>query len=112
MGFLIYGRGAEISFPDRALAHLQVVVSAKLRRNESFFFSWRDAVSTGGGRNAIWLDRSIPLQFRYSGTERQEPLNRAWIDALTASACTPAGLQFMAEPADAADSLVGDDRLE
>ena len=37
MGRLIYGTGdTDVEFEDRLLAHLKVVISTKLRRNEAF----------------------------------------------------------------------------
>ena len=58
MGALIYGSPSmEIQFDDRVLAHVQIVMSAKLRRGENFFFSWRDSPSVGDGRSAIWIER-------------------------------------------------------
>lgn len=98
MGKILYADSAiEIIFDDRAMAHLQVVIGAKLRRDESFFFSWRDDLSVGDGRSAIWVDRSIPLYFRYSGS-RPVTLNREWLEVLTQSANSTTGLQFTAEP--------------
>src|SRR5690606_19485112 len=69
VGSLIYGTsGIEISFDDRVLAHLELVINAKLRRRESFMLSWRDSTAVGDGRSSIWLDTAIPLYFRYSGS--------------------------------------------
>jgi len=98
VGKILYGdSNMEIVFEDRAMAHLQVVIGAKLRRGESFFFSWRDDVSVGDGRSSIWVDRSIPLYFRYSGS-RPITLNREWLEVLTQSANSTHGLQFSSEP--------------
>ena len=63
MGYLFYGSTAEpIEIPDRLLAHIKLVVATKLRRSESFMFSWRhpDAASA---RSTIWLQPAIPLRF-------------------------------------------------
>ena len=98
MGKLLYGAGAlEIEFDDRVLAHLQLVISTKLRRGEAFFFSWRDDPALGDGRSSIWLETSIPLRFRYSTGERHQ-LNREWLEELTQSANQPAGLSLSTEP--------------
>ena len=98
MGTMIYGSsGIEVVFEDRALAHLQLVIGVKLRRNESFFFSWKDDISVGDGRSAIWLDNSIPLYFRYRKSVPVQ-INREWLDVLTASANSAGGLQFTPEP--------------
>lgn len=55
MGKLIYDGEVAVTFDDRLLAHLQAVIGAKLRRSESFYFTWKDSVQTGGGRTTIWL---------------------------------------------------------
>ncbi len=98
MGKIVYGEaGLEVVFDDRAMAHLQLVIGAKLRRNESFFFSWVDDPSVGDGRSSVWLSSAIPLYFRYSGS-KPVTINRDWIDALSRSANSTTGLQFSAEP--------------
>jgi hypothetical protein len=76
MGSLIYGSlNTEISFDDRALMHLQIVITAKLRRHESFLFSWTDAAKGGTTRSSIWLHPSTTLFYRFSGS-RIPALNR------------------------------------
>lgn len=98
MGKLLYGSPSmEIDFDDRALVHLQIVISSKLRRRESFVFSWRDSPEVGDGRSSIWLDPSIPLYFRYFGS-RVPAINREWLEALTESANSAGGLHFSEEP--------------
>jgi hypothetical protein len=72
MGKLLYGDSEiEIEFDDRALTHIQIVIGAKLRRGESFFFSWKDDLSVGAGRSSVWLDKSIPLYFKFSANSGQ-----------------------------------------
>ena len=98
VGKILYGdSGVEIMFDDRAMAHLQLVIGAKLRRRESFFFSWKDDPSVGDGRSSVWMDASIPLYFKYLGS-RPISINRDWIDQLTLSANMAGGLQFSPEP--------------
>jgi hypothetical protein len=98
MGKLVYGdSGTEIEFDDRVLTHLQIVIGAKLRRRESFFFSWKDDPAVGDGRSSIWLDSSVPLYFRYNGN-KVPSINREWITVMTASANSGAGLTFIEEP--------------
>lgn len=98
MGSLIYGSTAiEVQFEDRVLAHLQIVMGAKLRRRESFFFSWFDTPAVGDGRSALWIDASIPLYFKYSGS-RQPSLNKAWLEEMTMSAGSNQGLVLGEEP--------------
>jgi hypothetical protein len=87
----------EIVFDDRVLAHLQIAIGAKLRRNESFFLSWRDDAESGSGRSSIWLDSAIPLYFRYFGGRTPE-INREWITILMDSSHSPGGMQLLREP--------------
>src|ERR1700712_1733656 len=98
MGILMYGGPrTEIHFDDRALTHLQIVITAKLRRQESFVFSWTDAADIGSGRSSIWLDPSSTLFYRFFGS-RVPAINRAWIDQLMDSANSGSGLLFRAGP--------------
>ena len=99
MGTLLYGNpGIVITFDDRALMHLQIVISTKLRRRESFIFTWSDSADEGSGRSAIWLDPTSTLYYRYFGS-RTPSINRDWIEALMLSANSAGGLVFIAEPA-------------
>nr|WP_241985128.1 MULTISPECIES: ATP-dependent DNA ligase [Cryobacterium] len=92
MGMLTYGNGKiEVEFDDRTLAHLQLVIIAKLRRRESFVFTWTNSKIVGHGRTSIWIDPSIPLQFQYLGN-RSPTINRSWVDALMDSANSSSGL--------------------
>lgn len=99
MGSLIYGTsGIEISFDDRVLTHLELVVNTKLRRRESFMLSWRDTPGVGDGRSSIWLDTGIPLYFRYSGS-RVPLIDREWLEELVAQAGSTRGLVLGEDPA-------------
>lgn len=97
MGKLFYDGSVEIDFEDRVLAHLQIVVTAKLRRNESFLLSWRDDHSMGDGRSAIWLHPAVGLRYKYFGG-RMPRINPTWIGALTDLANSAGGLYVTAEP--------------
>ncbi|UFS59674.1 DUF7882 family protein [Subtercola endophyticus] len=98
MGMLMYGSPSiEVSFDDRALTHLQIVITAKLRRRESFIFSWADSADIGSGRSSIWLDPSSTIFYRFYGS-RVPAINREWIDVLMNSANSGGGLFFTAEP--------------
>jgi hypothetical protein len=86
MGKLLYGpQQRELEIDDRALAHLKVVILSKLRRGESFAFSWENVAADGSGRGTIWLAPSIPLEFFFYGS-RRPVLNRGWIQLLTSTA--------------------------
>lgn len=98
MGTLVYGNpGHTVDFDDRALQHLQIVITAKLRRRESFIFSWLEPDGDGGGRGSIWLDPTSVILYRFSDHDIPV-LNREWIDLLTASADSGSGLTFSPEP--------------
>lgn len=98
MGTLLYGFSAiSVEFPDRALWHLQIVITAKLRRREGFTLSWADSPDAGSGRTAIWLDASSTLIYRYWGS-RVPGINKDWIDELMLSANSTGGLVFTPEP--------------
>ncbi|MFF1635956.1 ATP-dependent DNA ligase [Leifsonia sp. NPDC058248] len=95
MGTLTYA-GTRIDFPDRLLAHLQVVIVNKLRRREGFAMSWQDPEGFGEGRSAIWLDASIPLFFKFEGP-RQGAISRPWLARLADTANATSGLLVVEE---------------
>ncbi len=96
MGYLNYGSAQEFEFEDRALAHLKVAITMKLRRQESFLMSWTNPPERGGGRVSIWLTPSIPLAFRFSGS-RAPSLNKAWLEVMGELSHTPRGLIVISE---------------
>jgi hypothetical protein len=98
MGTFHYGDNFKADFEDRVLAHLQIVIGAKLRRGEAFYLSWRDHESVGNGRTTVWLHSALPLRYKYYGG-RMPRINPAWIRDLSISADSPGGLQLVAEPA-------------
>lgn len=98
MGKILYGSvKTEISLDDRVMAHLQAVISSKLRRGEGFFLNWHDDPAIGDGHTAIWIGPGIPLFFKYFGSRPAE-LNRQWLEQLTMSANSNGGLQLSDEP--------------
>ncbi|GAA3905747.1 ATP-dependent DNA ligase [Microbacterium invictum] len=108
MGKLTYHSGTKVDLEDRVLAHLQVVIANKLRRGESFVFTWRDDVSVGEGRTSVWLSPSLAISFKYYGS-RPPTLNRAWIEALAVTANSPSGLHIVPEPPEDTAPRAGDD---
>lgn len=99
MGKLVYGSPSEgYEFDDRTLAHLRVVIVTKLRRGESFTFTWDVSSDAGGGRISLWMEPSIPLRFVFYGS-KEPALSRAWIDALASIAASTVGLVALPEPA-------------
>ena len=98
MGKFIYGTPSiSVEFDDRVLAHLKVVILAKLRRQESFTFSWEYTSAQGSGHSSIWLHPAIPLQFDFYG-KKDPTLNRLWLEEMVQLANTPAGLRIIPEP--------------
>ena len=103
MGHLLYGTPPErIQMDDRVLAHLRSVTLAKLRRGEAFGANFDFDTESGSGRTTLWLSPSSTLSFRFDGS-RKPPINRAWLDALMASANSPDGLTIVAEPSPTAE---------
>jgi hypothetical protein len=107
MGKFIYEGGAKVEIEDRALTHLQLVMTAKLRRGEPFSFSWKDDASMGGGRTTVWVHSGSSLVFKYFGS-RPPAINRAWVDALAFTANAPSGMYLTPEPTDIGASRVTD----
>ncbi|WP_165065292.1 DUF7882 family protein [Marisediminicola senii] len=98
MGRFIYGNPAvAVEFDDRVLAHLKVVILSKVRRGESFSFSWEYSAASGSGHSTIWVHPTIPLQFDFAGS-KEPRLNRAWIENLVRMSNTPSGLRVVPEP--------------
>ena len=98
MGKFIYGTPSiSVDFDDRVLAHLKVVMLSKVRRGESFSFSWEYTVASGSGHSSIWIHPAIPLQFDFAGS-REPRLNRSWVEELVRLSNSPAGLRVIPEP--------------
>ena len=108
MGKLTYENSIKVDIDDRALAHLQLVMSTKLRRRESFHFSWKEDPSLGGGRVSVWVHPAANLVFKYYGA-RPAHINHAWVQALAYTANSPTGLYLVPEPAESRD---GSDLVE
>lgn len=99
VGALLYGdRQRRFEIEDRTLAHLQLVIAAKLRRREPFFFSMREDEG-GAGRVSVWMSPMVALHFKYYGS-RQPAINRRWVEVLHESANSSAGLILLEEPAE------------
>jgi hypothetical protein len=99
MGRLTYDSTVVVDFDDRLLAHLQMVIATKLRRGESFAFTWHDEAAVGGGRTTIWLHPALPLVFKYFGG-KSPAINRAWVEVLLQTANSSMGLHVVPEPPD------------
>lgn len=100
VGTLYYGDSRfAIPIDDRTLAHLKVVIINKLRRGESFTFSWSKSRSEGHGRSTVWISPSLPLHFEFDGS-KGPTLNRRWLEELSLIAGGGAGLVIVEEPPD------------
>ena len=97
MGTLTYDSKLTATFDDRVLAHLQIVIWAKIRRGEPFSFTWTEPSRNGYGRTSIWLSPNISLAFEYFGG-KTPLINKNWVNALSKSANSPGGLQLLPEP--------------
>ncbi|MFE7846759.1 ATP-dependent DNA ligase [Microbacterium sp. NPDC057407] len=97
MGKFMYGEMVSHEFDDRLLAHLEVVMVQKLRRNEPFLFAWNQNMSLGSGRMSVWVHASAHLAFKYNGG-RPPTLNRDWLEALATAANSTQGLRALPEP--------------
>lgn len=93
MGVLVYDRDFEVDIEDRTLAHLQVVIIDKLRRQERFPLVLED----GKQERVIWMTPETPLQFVYHGN-RHPVLNRTWLEVLAEAAGSTRGLTVVPEP--------------
>jgi len=95
VGTLFYdGDGYEVD--DRTLVHLQLAISTKLRRRESFFLTWAVPIEQGSGMHTIWIDNGIPIHFYYSAS-RPTDINRAWLEALVVSSGRSFGAYLIPE---------------
>ena len=98
MGKFMYGSPSNsIEFDDWVLAHLKCVILAKIRRGESFSFSWEYSTAAGIGHSSIWIHPAIPLQFDFLGSTEPR-LNRVWSEELLRLSNTTAGLRITPEP--------------
>lgn len=104
MGKFIYDSTTKVDFEDRLLAHLQLVIGAKIRRGEGFHFAWKDDPSIGNGRTMVWVHPGLSLVYKFYGS-RQPEINRAWIEALMYTANSPTGLYAVPEPPEDAKSI-------
>jgi hypothetical protein len=95
VGTLDYGGIRTIEIDDRSLAHVQLVIAAKLRRGEAFTYNAVDSASAE--RSALWLHPAIPMVFVFADPAPIR-INRDWLEALSAAANTSQGLRLTAEP--------------
>ncbi len=97
MGTLNYGPSVSIPIDDRTLAHLQMVLVAKLRRQESFAFHWTGNGLGSAPRGMIWISPTSQLSLQFDG-DQQHSINREWVEQLMQLSHTAAGLRVLPEP--------------
>jgi hypothetical protein len=95
VGSLQYGN-ERFEMDDRTLAHVQLVIVAKLRKQESFLLSWTVDPGHGSGRVSAWIDCGLPIAFRFDGS-RPIRINRVWLDAMMDRSFSLQGLEVPAE---------------
>jgi hypothetical protein len=97
LGTLHYGASrTSIRIDDRALAHLQTVITTKLRRNEGLLIQWEKPVESGSGRGAFWIHPGCDLIYEYDGG-REPSLDAAELDRLMVEASGTRGLRIATE---------------
>ncbi|MDQ1123655.1 DUF7882 family protein [Microbacterium trichothecenolyticum] len=95
MGKLFYGSDPKpIDIDDRLLQYLQVVLSTKLRRSESFTITWTDTEAEHA-RTTLWIQPSISLRFHYASAEA-ERLSGGYLRQLADQAALSSGLTLNA----------------
>ena len=101
MGTLHYGASrTKIRIDDRTLAHLQAVITAKLRRNEGLLVYWERRVEHGCHRGAFWVHPNCDLTYDYDGG-REPALDPAELDRMFAEASGRRGLRIVVDDSDA-----------
>ena len=92
MGYLHYGADPQpLEIDDWTLAHLRVVVTTKLRRNESFTLTCTRDDDGAERRTSLWLQPAIPLRFEYALDETQT-FDTDFLHELAEAANTNAGI--------------------
>jgi len=94
VGTLFYGASrTPIRIDDRILAHLKLVVTSKLRRNEPFLISWHDSADVGGGRSSIWVHPTCDLHYKFDGGSTAA-IDQDLIEAMSVAANAARGIEI------------------
>jgi len=95
MGTLHYGSPpTSFEIDDRTLAHLELVIMAKLRRRENLSLSLVDEKTSL--RQAMWISPVTTLRFAYEAPMPE--INRLWLQDLVDTANSSGGLRVVPEP--------------
>lgn len=95
MGTLIYSGTQEYEFDDRTLEYLRIVITSRLRKDESFLLTW----TTSAPRPvtiSLWITSSVPIAFHFAG-EQQRTLSQEWFRYLMKSSYSTRGLMLAPE---------------
>ncbi|MFE1664058.1 hypothetical protein [Microbacterium sp. P02] len=98
MGTLEYVTSQHIAeIDDRTLAHLQLVICNKLRRDERFTLRLSPEDGISGPVRVLWMTSALPIVFTYSVPARHV-YNTAWLHLLADAASSSGGLWVVPEP--------------
>ena len=101
MGKLIYGAvQREIEIDDGLLAHLEVVVLSRLRRNNAFALRWAERADSGDTRRTVWVHQAADLYFEYDTPDAPQ-LDRELLDRLAKAADSNAGINLRYDASEA-----------
>ncbi len=96
MGTLYYGSArTPLVIDDRLLAHLKVVATSKLRRNEAFLLSWDEPAENGSGRGSVFIHVTCDLIYRFDGSRPAE-LDQQLLESMSAESTSNRGLVVQA----------------
>ena len=94
MGALYYGAARRtLIIDDRALSHLKIVTTSKLRRGEGFLLSWTEGPETGSGRGSVWIHSHTDLWYEFDGN-RAPSLDRDLLDQMGRATGAGTGLHI------------------
>lgn len=88
-----------VPFEDRALAHLQVVITGKLRRHEPLLLTHLNVEK--GSRVTVWVHPAQLVAFHYDQAA-MPALNRHWVRQMTEHLEETGALQLLDEQTDVA----------
>jgi hypothetical protein len=99
VGTLYYGSArTPVTIEDRLLAHLKIVITSKLRRNESFLLSWDEPADRGSGRASVFIHPTCDLIYRFDGS-RHPDLDQQQLETMSADSMSARGLVIEASMA-------------
>lgn len=103
MGTMVHGSIA-VDFEDRLLAHLQIVIVQRFRRNEPLVMSWLDSLAIGDGRSSLWMTPTLPVYFKFAGS-KVPTIDPQWLNRLSESAASSTGLLVQSPDGELARAL-------